>query len=187
MGEQTPAAAGVADEGGRGRSRAEVEGEECSGLTAHTVMLTGSPTAVAGVAKRLTCWWRDYWRAGGAAVGRAGGAQDERIASGVPGRLFVRVLEPLDELLDPQIIREDFAGHGQLAAEDSTQCGIEEDHRPAAELAVGTTRLQEQDGGHSKAAQLDFAGSLLNEIVALLFRSGGQLNQLDNLLIHVCP
>jgi hypothetical protein len=40
----------MADERCGGRGRAEVEGEECSRLTAHTVMLTGSQAPVAGIA-----------------------------------------------------------------------------------------------------------------------------------------
>jgi energy-coupling factor transporter ATP-binding protein EcfA2 len=92
-------------------------------------------------------------------------------ASGVPGHLVVGILKPLDELLDPYVVGQDLAGDGQLASEDAVQYRVEEDHRPATELAVRAAGLEEQDGRHGKAAQLDLASGLLHEIVALLFRA----------------
>ena len=146
-------------------------------------MLTGPPTPVAGIANQK----RGRWAWGPGIALRRGIVCGPRIASGVPGRLFVRILEPLDELLDAEIVGQDLAGHGQLATEDASQRGVEKYHRAAAELAVWTARLEEEDGGYCQAAQLDLAGCLLDEIVALLFRSARQLNQVGNLLAPVWP
>jgi hypothetical protein len=47
----------MADERCGGRGRAEVEGEECSRLAAHTVMLTASQAPVAGIATQKSGQW----------------------------------------------------------------------------------------------------------------------------------
>src|SRR2546422_9747920 len=86
----------------------------------------------------------------------------------VPGRLFVELLESHDQLLDPGVIGEDLGGAGELAAEQAAQDRIEEQHRVGAERAIRPARLEEVDGRTRQAAQLDLAGDLLDELVALL-------------------
>ena len=49
-----------------------------------------------------------------------------------------------------------------------TQDGIEEEHRVRAERPVRPAGLEEMDGRPGQAAQLDLAGDLLDELVALL-------------------
>ena len=88
--------------------------------------------------------------------------------SGVPGDLVVRLLETGDEQLDAGVVGQDLAGGGEVAAEDATQDGIEEEHRVGAERPVRPAGLEEVDGRTGQAAQLDLAGDLLDELVALL-------------------
>src|SRR5450759_4361966 len=97
--------------------------------------------------------------------------------SGVPGDLFVRILEPLDELLDADVVGQDLRGGGHFAPEDAAQRGIKEDHGSAAERPVWAAGLQEQHGRGGEAAHLDLPGNLLDEIVALLFRMAMHRNQ----------
>src|SRR3954447_16449553 len=88
--------------------------------------------------------------------------------SGVPGDLVVRLFEPGDEELDPGVIGEDLAGRGEVAAEQTAQDGVEEQHRVRAECPVRSARLEEMDGRTAQAAQLDLAAGLLDQLVALL-------------------
>jgi len=41
----------------------------------------------------------------------------------VPGHLVVGILKPLDELLDPDVVSQDLAGHGQFRREDAMRTG----------------------------------------------------------------
>jgi len=95
----------------------------------------------------------------------------------VEGDLFVRVLESLDQLLYAEIVGQELRRGGQLAAEDVVEGRIEEDHSAAAQRPVGTTGLQEQHSRRAETTQLDLASSLLNEIVATVFRVAVHLNQ----------
>src|SRR5262245_51505608 len=90
--------------------------------------------------------------------------------SRVPGCLFVELLEPGDELLDAGLVGEDLAGRGGLAAEQPVERGIEEEHRVRAKRAIRPAGLEEVDRRPGQAAQLDLAGDLLHELLALLLR-----------------
>ncbi len=148
MGNQAPANADASDQGCRRGGRAEVEGEERSRLALHVTMLTGRKGAVAGGSRDV--------------VGR-------KRPSGVPGHLVVGILKPLDELLDPDVVGQDLAGHRQSAPEDAMKDRVEEDHCAAAERSIGAAGLQEEDRRYRQAAQLDLARSALHEVVSLLF------------------
>ena len=57
---------------------------------------------------------------------------------------------------------------GELAAEQAAQHRVEEQHRVRAERPVRPARLEEVDRRTGQATQLDLAGDLLDELVALL-------------------
>ena len=88
--------------------------------------------------------------------------------SGVPGDLFVDLLEPRDELLDPGVVGQDGRRARELSAEQVAQHGIEEEHRVRAQWPVGPAGLEEVDGRRREAAELDLAGDLLDQLVTLL-------------------
>ena len=73
-----------------------------------------------------------------------------------------------DQLLDPGVVGEDLGRAGELAAEQALQHRIEEQHRVRAERSVGPAGLEEMDRRPGQAAELDLAGDLLDELVALL-------------------
>src|SRR5438128_5179167 len=98
-------------------------------------------------------------------------------ASGVPRLLVGEVLEPSNELLDPGIVGENFAGRRKLAAKQPAQNRIEEQHRVAAERPIWTARLEEMDRRAGQPAELDFAGDAFDQLVALLVgRFGRQVH-----------
>src|SRR5215218_9853199 len=70
----------------------------------------------------------------------------------VPCRLFVDLLEPRDQQLDPGVVGQDGARAGDLAPEHVAQDRIEEQHRVGPEGPVRTARLEEVDGGRGQPA-----------------------------------
>src|SRR5438093_12732599 len=86
----------------------------------------------------------------------------------VPGGLLVELLEARDELLDPVVVREDLGGRRQLASEEPVEDRIEEQHGVRAERSVRPAGLQEVDRRRRQAAELDLAGDLFDELVALV-------------------
>src|SRR4051812_4829016 len=106
-----------------------------------------------------------------AAIDRTPGPAPGDVGStplGVPGHLFVDLLETSDEQLDPRVIREDERCRGIVAAEEAPQHGVEEEHRIRAEGPVRAARLEEMDRRAGETAELDFPGDALDELVALL-------------------
>ena len=90
-------------------------------------------------------------------------------ASGVPGDLFVELLEPRDQQLDAGVVGEDLARPTARSPPNTpAQHRVEEQHRVRAERPVRPARLEEVDRRTGQAAQLDLAGDLLDELVALL-------------------
>ena len=53
--------------------------------------------------------------------------------SGVPGELFVELLEASDQQLDARVVGHDLAGGRQVPTEDATEHRVEEQHRVGAE------------------------------------------------------
>src|SRR5215210_1376509 len=88
----------------------------------------------------------------------------------VPGDLFVQLLKPGDELLDPRVVGEKLRCAREIATEQPLQHGVEEQHRVRAERPVRPARLEEVDRGPGQPAQLDLPGHLLDELLALLLR-----------------
>ena len=66
----------------------------------------------------------------------------------------------------------------EVAAEHAAQHRVEEEHRVGAERPVRPARLEEVDRRAGQAAQLDLAGDLLDELVALLL--GGSYGMLTS-------
>lgn len=90
------------------------------------------------------------------------------LPSGVPGDVFVDLLEPRNEQLDPRVVGEDRRRARKLTAEDAAEHGIEEQHGIGAQRAVRPAGLQEVDGRCRQATQLNLSRDLLDELVALL-------------------
>ena len=84
--------------------------------------------------------------------------------SGVEADLSVELLEAVDESLDAVIVRKQVARVRRLATEDAADDWVEEEHAQPVEGAGAAVRLQEQDGGHGRAAHLDLASHGLDII-----------------------
>ena len=129
-----------------------------------------APTGRQDAPQALRKRWRraDIEREEGSRV-----ARHRAHASGASGQAsqatrFVELPETDDQHLDARIIREDLAGRGQAATEEPAQRRVEEQHRVRPERAVRPACLEEADGWRRQPAQLDLAGDLLHELIALL-------------------
>ena len=68
---------------------------------------------------------------------------ESRCRSGVAAGLLVDLLEPLDEALDAAFFGEDALHRVRSAAEDGPERRVEEEHRLAAQRAIGPAGLEE--------------------------------------------
>ena len=91
-----------------------------------------------------------------------------RVVQASQADLLVDLLEARDEQLDAGLVGEDLAGGRQVPPEQAAQGRVEEEHRVRAERPIRAARLEEVDGRRRQAAELDLAGDLLDELVALL-------------------
>src|SRR5688572_22176485 len=92
----------------------------------------------------------------------------ERGWSGVPGELFVELLEARDQHLDARVVGHDLAGGRQVPTEDAAEHRVEEEHRVGAERAIRPAGLEEMHRRGCQPAQLDLARDRLDELVPLL-------------------
>ena len=151
--DQSPAPVDSTDQGGGRGGGAEVEGEEGARFARHRTMLPANARPGVTPDERSQ-------RAGELSGGR----------SGVPGDLFVDLLEPRDQQLDSGLVGEDLGRRRVVAAEEAAEDRVKEEHRVGAERAVRSARLEEVDGGPGQATELDLAGDPFHQLVALVLR-----------------
>src|SRR5450755_1519619 len=112
---------------------------------------------------------------GGVQAHRTPGGSSDRPrrarTSGVEGIVLVPLLEPLDQLLDPDVVGQQLGGGAELTAKEAVEGRVEEEHRVAAERPVGAAGIQEVDRRRRQAAQVNLPGDAVDQLVALLFSS----------------